>query len=185
MQIKENIKAPRHWPLCGEFTGHRWIPRTNGQTRKMFPFDDVIMIASESSIQLHVLMWKRHKHAMLHWTVSYGCQLLLFRNNQNEINSNVQIFDIIYSIICYEIYWNAINTFLWISVACWVQQKRVNRCEIDCPEIYFWWFSFAWHMAPWCFIDWLRPPSAYCGMMVATFLWLDVKYAYPCKHAHI
>ena len=30
-QIKENIKAPRHWPLCGEFTGDRWIPRTNGQ----------------------------------------------------------------------------------------------------------------------------------------------------------
>ena len=25
-----NIKAPRHWPLCGEFTGQRWIPRTNG-----------------------------------------------------------------------------------------------------------------------------------------------------------
>ena len=21
VQIKENIKAPRHWPLCGEFTG--------------------------------------------------------------------------------------------------------------------------------------------------------------------
>ena len=30
-QIKEDIKAPRHWPLCGEFTGDRWIPRTNGQ----------------------------------------------------------------------------------------------------------------------------------------------------------
>ena len=29
--IKENIKAPRHWPLCREFTGDRWIPRTNGQ----------------------------------------------------------------------------------------------------------------------------------------------------------
>ena len=25
------IKAPRHWPLCGEFTGPRWIPRTKGQ----------------------------------------------------------------------------------------------------------------------------------------------------------
>ena len=25
-QIKENIKAPRHWLLCGEFTGDRWIP---------------------------------------------------------------------------------------------------------------------------------------------------------------
>ena len=26
VQIKENIKAPCHWPLCREFTGHRWIP---------------------------------------------------------------------------------------------------------------------------------------------------------------
>ena len=31
VQIKENIKAPRHWPLCGEFTRDRWIPRTKGQ----------------------------------------------------------------------------------------------------------------------------------------------------------
>ena len=31
--IKENINAPRHWPLCGEFTGNRWIPRTNGHLR--------------------------------------------------------------------------------------------------------------------------------------------------------
>ena len=30
-QLKENIKAPRHWPLWGEFTGDRWIPRTKGQ----------------------------------------------------------------------------------------------------------------------------------------------------------
>ena len=30
-QIKENIKAPRHWPLCGEFTDDRWILGTNGQ----------------------------------------------------------------------------------------------------------------------------------------------------------
>ena len=25
-QIKENIKAPRHWPLCGEFTGTGEFP---------------------------------------------------------------------------------------------------------------------------------------------------------------
>ena len=31
VQIKENNTAPRHWPLCGEFTGDRWMPRTNGQ----------------------------------------------------------------------------------------------------------------------------------------------------------
>ena len=24
--VKENIKAPCHWPLCREFTGDRWIP---------------------------------------------------------------------------------------------------------------------------------------------------------------
>ena len=28
---KKNIKAPRHWPLWGEFTGDQWIPRTKGQ----------------------------------------------------------------------------------------------------------------------------------------------------------
>ena len=30
-QNKENIKAPRHWPLCGEITDGRWIPCTKGQ----------------------------------------------------------------------------------------------------------------------------------------------------------
>ena len=30
-QIKENIKAPRQWPLGEEFTGDRLIPRTKGQ----------------------------------------------------------------------------------------------------------------------------------------------------------
>ena len=30
-QIKWNIKAPRHWPLWGEFTSDRWIPLTKGQ----------------------------------------------------------------------------------------------------------------------------------------------------------
>ena len=30
-QIKENIKAPRHWPLWGEFTDDQWIPLTKGQ----------------------------------------------------------------------------------------------------------------------------------------------------------
>ena len=30
---QRNIKAPRHWPLWGEFTGPRWIPRTKGQWR--------------------------------------------------------------------------------------------------------------------------------------------------------
>ena len=28
---KENTKAPRHWPLCGESTGDRWIQCTKDQ----------------------------------------------------------------------------------------------------------------------------------------------------------
>ena len=30
---QKDIKAPRNWPLCGEFTGDRWIPHTKGQWR--------------------------------------------------------------------------------------------------------------------------------------------------------
>ena len=47
-QIKENIKASRHWPMCRKFTGdHQWPV-----TRKMFPFDDVIMKSYESAKML-------------------------------------------------------------------------------------------------------------------------------------
>ena len=30
-QVKENVKAPRHWPFWEEFTGDQWITRTKGQ----------------------------------------------------------------------------------------------------------------------------------------------------------
>ena len=50
-QIKENIKAPRHWPLWGESTGDRHMdtPHKGPVTRKMFPFDDIIMTICCSS----------------------------------------------------------------------------------------------------------------------------------------
>ena len=44
VQIKENTKAQRHWPLWGAI--HRWpvnSPHKGPVTRKMFPIDDVIM----------------------------------------------------------------------------------------------------------------------------------------------
>ena len=44
-QIKENLKVPRHWPLYEEFTGDQVnSPHKRPVTRKMFPFDDVIML---------------------------------------------------------------------------------------------------------------------------------------------
>ena len=44
-QIKENTKAPRHWPFCGEFTGDWWIPLTKlkASNTEKFPSDNVIM----------------------------------------------------------------------------------------------------------------------------------------------
>ena len=49
-QIKENIKAPRYWPLCREFTGD-WSNsllslHKRPVTQKMFPLDDVIVISA-------------------------------------------------------------------------------------------------------------------------------------------
>ena len=35
-RIKESIKAQLHWPLCGEFTGDRWILRTKGQWHRKY-----------------------------------------------------------------------------------------------------------------------------------------------------
>ena len=34
-QIKENVKALRHWPLCGEFIGDRRIPRTKASNMEI------------------------------------------------------------------------------------------------------------------------------------------------------
>ena len=65
IQIKENIKALRHWPLCGEFTGDRWIPLHKGPvTRKMFPFDDVIMEIMHPLIPIESpeLTWRSSSH---------------------------------------------------------------------------------------------------------------------------
>ena len=50
MQIKENTKAPRHWPLCGEFTGTGEFP------------------AQKASNAENVSIWWRH-----HDIYSYGC----------------------------------------------------------------------------------------------------------------
>ena len=48
---KKTSKAPRHWPLWGEFIGDRWFPvqRASYQvTRKMFLCDDVFMMHLET-----------------------------------------------------------------------------------------------------------------------------------------
>ena len=69
-RIKENIKAPRHWPLCGEFTG-----------------DPVNLMTSLCTIEASIRVFHAYFHHRLHkdglicekkeihlWT-SWGCSL--------------------------------------------------------------------------------------------------------------
>ena len=57
-QIEENIKTPRHWPLCGGI--HRGpvnFPHKWAVTRRMFPFRNVIM-----KLWAHITMGHIAKH---------------------------------------------------------------------------------------------------------------------------
>ena len=54
--MKENIKAPRHWPLCGEFTGTGEFP------------------AQRASYAENVSIWWRHhvRYKAIPWTNDYS-----------------------------------------------------------------------------------------------------------------
>ena len=67
-QMKENIKAPRHWPLCGELTGTGEFP------------------AQMASNAENVSIWWRH-HEILQLYISYSmCQPLYMLTLSTEIH---------------------------------------------------------------------------------------------------
>ena len=68
--MKESIKAQRHWPLCGEFTGTGEFPAQGPVTRKMFLFGDVIMITWVTPIAV----WHVRKRGSLRWPM-WWCHL--------------------------------------------------------------------------------------------------------------
>ena len=49
-QMKENIKAPRHWPLCGEFTGEK-NNRETGDLRRHYAHHDVSVMPQFGNIE--------------------------------------------------------------------------------------------------------------------------------------
>ena len=62
---QRNIKAPRHWPLCGEFTVDRWIPRTKGQLRwKWFH------LMTSSCYAIHFGFLKSQREAFSTWILT-------------------------------------------------------------------------------------------------------------------
>ena len=67
-QIKENTKAPRHWPLLRGI--HRWpvnSPHKWLVMRKMFPFDDVIVCK-----KIHRVITAPHCNPLWVWTCGMG-----------------------------------------------------------------------------------------------------------------
>ena len=113
-QIKENIKAPRHKPLWGEFTGDRWIPRTKVQQRgkcfdfydvimhcfilgrystmktagpvrrNMFPFDDVIMLSTHSYC-------KQQHNANKECACNFGIQTIHINSQKRRCEKHVRL----------------------------------------------------------------------------------------------
>ena len=87
VQIKENIKAPHHWPLCGEFTGDVNSPHKRPVTRKMFPFDDVIMNFHLHALYSNCSMCYRDVHSVILTNSTYrGGQ---WRSGQTEAYTRI------------------------------------------------------------------------------------------------
>ena len=62
-QITENIKAPRHWPLCGKFTGTGEFP------------------AQMASNAENVSIWWRHHENIQHWKMTNIEQMAIWKTS--------------------------------------------------------------------------------------------------------
>ena len=62
--IQQNVKALPHLPLCGEFTGDRWIPAQMASNAENVPFGDVIMRKSMASRYIFCYLLLRHGHVI-------------------------------------------------------------------------------------------------------------------------
>ena len=86
-----NIKAPRHWPLCGEFTGDRWIPRTNGL------WWGICFHLMTSSCPLRVIVYCIHFHVFYYIKHSLNdpYRYIVYINNRARVISKSAYFALI------------------------------------------------------------------------------------------
>ena len=107
---QRNIKAPRHWPFCGDFTGDRWIPRTKDQLFKVQIKENIKALrhwplctdfpAQMASNAENVSIWWRH-HV---WGCSYIISLRLHGNLVGEMFFCICIY--MWNLyFCYLSYW--------------------------------------------------------------------------------
>ena len=78
-----NIEAPRHWPFVRGISPHKWP-----ETRKMFPFDDVIMISTHMGmIKMSIILPKTIIDAFL--LIYFESQFIYYKFkwfDANQIN---------------------------------------------------------------------------------------------------
>ena len=145
-------KAPRHWPLGGEFTGDRWIPRTNDQQRgKCFHL--------MTSSWLNTLQRKRndrHSHATFsiafswiwntefqiksHWNISQGLignmSVSIVSNNAlatgfNELRTRSHLNEIVFAVISNVAWMNLVWKTGKLGLVSLVH-KHVFVCIVNC-----------------------------------------------------
>ena len=89
MQIKENIIAPHHWPLWGEFTGDRWSPAQRASnTGRVF------------------LFWRYHPESVSIWWRHHGVQ-----NHLRSLQTNIVSVLHTLSFISWKLTTNALSRF--------------------------------------------------------------------------
>ena len=87
-QTKESIKAPRHWPLCGEFTGDRWMPAQIASNAEN------VSIWWRHHVSSNIQPWywpcspgiSRYQHNVIskvHWTLGRALEMLKNKNVRN------------------------------------------------------------------------------------------------------
>ena len=83
---QRDIKAPRHWPLCGKFTGDQ---QKGSVTRKMFSFDDVITANDAINGSERCVAWLAPSHI---WTIYYSLLIGLLVTHPVKFTSQLNIF---------------------------------------------------------------------------------------------
>ena len=102
-QFIENIKAPRHWPFCEGI--HRWLvdsPHKWPVTRKMFTFDEIIMVYFSNS--RHTTPSPLHMPSPSSLSISHGKFIeyyYIFTHNWSHVQHTSSLYLVWYMSIIY------------------------------------------------------------------------------------
>ena len=123
-----NIKAPRHWPLLGEFTGDQWIPSTKVQWRgKYFHltmsswFVDLISVNHVSYLSEFVIKSDTNQYRSMICMVTMEIQ---FKPNLIHSKISMHMF-------------NPVVLFVWPKASLYVSTNNLtkpHKYQIICRE---------------------------------------------------